>query len=135
MKPVVEERHGNWPRHLMRGALIWYLAEVIRAGGAPPEDWLTAGGIALVVGGILTANALNPGQRLTELGGWKLFRFHLIPFCVSSFSLITQGKGYWILLPPSAEAVLVNLGLIAGGLVLSPLLGYGFRFLRLARGQ
>lgn len=87
--------------------------EVLRLGGGSGEIWIRALGIAAIVGAVLTLSALGEGASIRSLGGWRIFRFHLIPFCVSSYSSLTQGKGYWLVFPPHVRDNLVNLLVMA----------------------
>ena len=66
--------------------LIWYLNVLTLYFDPSPQTWLTALGIAVIVG---TANNLNAisgrqsGQRFDPRMG---LRFFLAPFCVASFA-------------------------------------------------
>jgi len=34
------------------------------------------------------------------LDHWQTFRLFAMPFCVSSFSSLIKGKGFWLIVPP-----------------------------------
>jgi len=58
--------------------------------------------LSIVVGALLTLNALAPGHHLRDLPPKQVLRFFIIPFCVSSFSTATAGT-YWIVFSPELE--------------------------------
>lgn len=91
--------------------LIWYLATVARYFDPTPAIWLNALGISAVIGTALVLSVNRQGFR--QLDPWSTFRLFLMPFCVSSFSQLIKGEGFWVILSPDAAAVLVNLALCA----------------------
>jgi len=105
---------ADWRRLTLQAALIWYL--VVMA-----FEWKSLSGHALlqslalsiVVGALLTLNAVAPGHRLRDLTPRQVLRFFIIPFCVSSFSTATAST-YWILFSPEIK---INL-LAASGVLL-----------------
>ncbi|MDO8545476.1 MAG: hypothetical protein Q7S40_33965 [Opitutaceae bacterium] len=102
-------------------AFLWYVAIVTCYASADPALWARAGGIAVIVGTILTLNAVPRTGRVRDLGFWPVFRFFLIPFCVSSFSTLTTNRAFFLIFPPNLNqtilAVAVIIVFIAGVLV------------------
>lgn len=76
-------------------ALIWYLAVMKRLPLAPVAAWARAVGLAVIVGGLLLANAIPAGGYWRNLPRAAVGRFFLIPFCVASFSAQTHGRAFW----------------------------------------
>lgn len=91
----------NHARIILWCAFIWYAAMVARYGEPKPALWVRSLGLAAIVGTILTLNAVPRSGGIRGLGFWPLFRFFLIPFCVSSFSTFTTGHGFILIFPPS----------------------------------
>jgi hypothetical protein len=60
-------------------------------------------GVAIVLS---VGNAL----RSAPDRGWQVFRLFLMPFCVSSFSSLIKGKGFVLIVPPTAAEVLRSVG-------------------------
>jgi len=84
--------------------LLWYLSTVVHHFDPAPSLWLNALGIGVLVGIALT---LSVGASFrSPQNGWKTFRLFLSPFCVSSFSSIVKGKGFFLIVPPSTDELL-----------------------------
>lgn len=84
--------------------LWWYLATVWFRFDPTPAVWLNSLGISAVIGIALT---LSVGG--TNGGPWQTFRLFLMPFCVSSFSALIKGHGYWLIFPADAGELLASL--------------------------
>jgi hypothetical protein len=77
--------------------LIWYLVTVVPHFDPSPGLWLSSLGIGAIVGFALL---LSVQQRPTVAPNrWQTFRLFLMPFCVSSFSALIKGQGYFLVLP------------------------------------
>ncbi len=77
--------------------LIWYLVTVVAHFDNSPGLWLTSLGISVVIGiALLLSVQLAPGVVRNR---WQTFRLFLMPFCVSSFSALIKGQGYYLVLP------------------------------------
>lgn len=100
--------------------LIWYLATAFRYFDPAPEIWLNALGISAVIGTALVLSVNRQGFR--KLDPWPTFRLFLMPFCVSSFSSLIKGQGFFVILPPRATEVLASLALCAGFVLLVSIL-------------
>ncbi len=91
--------------------LIWYLATVVRYFDPAPGLWLNALGISAVIGTALVLSV--NGQGFRRLEPWPTFRLFLMPFCVSSFSQLIKGHGFFVVLPPQPTAAVLNVALCA----------------------
>lgn len=91
--------------------LIWYLAIVARYFDPAPRVWLNALGISAVIGSALVLSVNRQGFR--QLDPWPTFRLFLMPFCVSSFSQLIKGQGFYVILPPRLEEQAICFGLCA----------------------
>ena len=87
--------------------LIWYAVTVANHFDASPAIWLTSLGISVVIG---IALVLSVSRKDQPPDHWQTFRLFLMPFCVSSFSQLIKGKGFWLILPPSVDELLVSAG-------------------------
>ncbi len=88
--------------------LVWYLAISIVYFDADLELWLTALGISLIVGSALVLSTNH----------WPTMRLFLIPFCVSSYSMLIKDKGCVVIFPPDLETNSIALLAIAGFLLI-----------------
>jgi len=78
--------------------LIWYLVIASFYFVADARLWLNSIGIAIIVG---TALILATGElSMTRIRNhfFQVMRLVLCPFFVSSFSALTKGKGFFLLL-------------------------------------
>ena len=92
--------------------LIWYVYFVSRYFVPDLDLWQRSLGIALLVGFVLNINAfcsirgiLNAPKKAA------VFRFFIIPFCVSSFPVVIKDKGFFLFLSPSLKENLTALTL------------------------
>jgi len=84
--------------------LLWYLVVLVRYFDGNPRLWLTSLGLSAIVGVALLLNAGWP------LGRWQVFRFFLMPFCVSSFAALVKGRGFVLVFSPRWGEVAAGLG-------------------------
>ena len=91
--------------------LIWYSVTVVAHFDASPQIWLSSLGISAIVGFALLLSVR--GESAVSLGRWQTFRLFLMPFCVSSFSALIKGQGYFLVLPARASELFLSLGLCA----------------------
>jgi hypothetical protein len=87
--------------------LIWYLVTVAHHFDPSPRLWLNSMGISAVVGFALHLSVEK--ARTPKVDHWQTFRLFLMPFCVSSFSALTKGQGFLLVLPPSPTELLLSL--------------------------
>ena len=76
--------------------MIWYCYFVYRYFDPSPDIWIRSIGISIFVGIALNLNAFGSIERSLNADPYVVFRFFLIPFCVSSFPALLKGKGFLI---------------------------------------
>ena len=76
--------------------LIWYIYFVFKYFDPAFDIWLRSFGIALFVGFALNINSFGTIDAILQADQFQVFRFFLIPFCVSSFPALLKGKGLLI---------------------------------------
>jgi hypothetical protein len=107
--------------------LFWYLTTIFNYFDPSPTIWLNALGLSTVIGLALVLSVNTQGFR--NLDAWPTFRLFLMPFCVSSFSTLIKGHGFFVILPPYPMQRLVSLS-ICGGFILVVM---GLKMLRKSR--
>jgi hypothetical protein len=95
---------------------IWYLATVTHHFDPAPALWLNALGISAIIGLALYLSVREPGKAPPDR--WTTFRLFLMPFCVSSFSQLIKGQGFWLIVPPSLPEIAISLAGCAAFVVL-----------------
>lgn len=95
---------------------IWYLVNVFRYFDPSPALWLSSLGISAVVGFalLLSVNDPSPGTK----NRWQTFRLFAMPFCVSSFSALIKGHGFFLIFPPSVPELVFLIGCCAAFVLL-----------------
>jgi len=96
--------------------LLWWGTIIFHHFKADLRLWGTSLGLSGIVAAALLINATNAGQ--TKLDRWQVFRFFVIPFCVSSFAASVRGEGFFLVFPPSMRETAFGLGIIGGFLLL-----------------
>lgn len=96
--------------------LIWYLFFATRYFDPNPNLWLTSIGISGIIGIALVISTSTSGVRPAF---WPTFRLFLMPFCVSSFSALVKGRGFFLVFAPSLSENVTALALLGafGGFV------------------
>jgi hypothetical protein len=102
------------PRALLWCYLIWYAFVVVRYFDPNPTLWASSVGLSAIIGTGLYLSTAFAGSQRRELGGWPVFRFFLMPFCVSSFSALIKGHGFVLIFHPELTDNLRALALCAG---------------------
>lgn len=87
--------------------LLWYLVVVGFHFDPAPRLWLNSLGISAVIGIALQLSVQAPGQRRDP---WQTFRLFAMPFCVSSFSSLIKGQGFYLFVPPHMGEALTAVG-------------------------
>ncbi len=77
--------------------LIWYLFFASRYFDPSANLWLTSLGLSGIIGIALILSTAGGNARLDR---WQLFRLFLMPFCVSSFSALVKGRGFFLVFSP-----------------------------------
>ncbi|NJK29790.1 MAG: hypothetical protein HC940_06395 [Acaryochloris sp. SU_5_25] len=88
--------------------LIWYLNSTAFYFDANPAIWLNSAGLSLVIGIALMLSVNKPTN--SKIDPWQTFRLFLMPFCVSSFSSLIKGHGYFLILPPDTLQRFAHIG-------------------------
>jgi hypothetical protein len=78
--------------------LLWYLTTLYFHFDPSPRLWLNSAGISVVIGIALQLSVARTSGPPPDK--WQTFRLFLMPFCVSSFSSLIKGTGYWLIMPP-----------------------------------
>lgn len=90
--------------------IIWYLVMVSYYFDGDILLWRNSFGLSLIVGvALVLATGPLSFVRIAQ-NYWGVMRLFLCPFCVSSFSSLTRGKGFLLLLSPVLEENLVAMG-------------------------
>ena len=87
--------------------LLWYLFFAARYFEASSALWLTSLGISGIIGIALVISTVGAGAHPRF---WPMFRLFVMPFCVSSFSALVKGRGFFLVFSPHTIE-----NLIAGG--------------------
>jgi hypothetical protein len=66
-----------------------------------PTLWATSCGLSAIIGTGLYISTSYTGRTRTRLGFWPVFRFYLMPFCVSSFAALIKGHGFVLIFHPN----------------------------------
>jgi hypothetical protein len=88
--------------------LLWYLVTVFFHFDPSPRLWLNSVGISFVIGIALQLSVARASGPPPDR--WQTFRLFLMPFCVSSFSSLIKGQGYWLIVPPQPLEAAVAVG-------------------------
>ena len=91
--------------------LLWYLFFAIRYVDFNRALWLTSLGISAIVGTALLISTRSGGT--SRLGFWPTARLYMMPFCVSSFSALVKGRGFFLVFSPRIAENYIALGLCA----------------------
>lgn len=92
---------------------LWYLVIFFKYFEADPALWLTSFGLSLIVGFALYTNAASAGAVKVKPDFWQAFRFYLTPFCVSSFSALVKGRGFFLVFSPQVPDLVCCFGVCA----------------------
>jgi len=122
----------NYFIHLSRGKIVlwcyltWYLVNLGFEFDPSPQIWINSIGISIVIGFALLLS-VGAGKK-TKLDHWQIFRLFAMPFCVSSFSSLIKGKGFWLIVPPNPEQMLASVAACFLFVALVSALKYGSSF-------
>ena len=90
---------------------IWWSVVLVRYFNPDPRLWLTSVGLSLLIGLALFINTTASGTSRLRLEPWPTFRLFVTPFCVSSFSALVKGKGFFLIFSPNLREMGVAAGL------------------------
>ncbi len=91
------------PKVVLWCYLAWYGVIVFFYFDPSPVIWLTALGMSALIGIALIFATKVPGQAMDR---WTMFRLFLFPFCVSSYSALIKGKGFFLIFPMEPRPLL-----------------------------
>ena len=94
--------------------LAWYVTVSACYLDPSPVIWLTALGMSVLIGIALIFATKVPGQPLDR---WTVFRLFLFPFCVSSYSALIKGKGFFLVFPTETRSLLAGIAACGAMLV------------------
>lgn len=101
MSPSLLRYYSSLPasRIVLWCYLIWYGITVFFHFELSIATWLNALGISVIIGLALMLSVARSGND--RHNPWQTFRLFLIPFCVSSFSALIKGKGFFLVFSPN----------------------------------
>ena len=88
--------------------LIWYLVTLYFYFDPALSIWLNSLGISAIIGIALILSVSKGASSARD--PWQTFRLFLMPFCVSSFSSLIKGRGYFLVIPPKQNERLLSVG-------------------------
>ena len=118
-EPVDDVKLIRYLSNLTKGRLIlwcyfiWYLVVLVRYFDPSPRLWLTSLGLSLIIGFALYVITTAAGDRKVKLEQWQVIRLFMMPFCVSSFSALVKGRGFFLIFSPNLDEILIAVGLCA----------------------
>ena len=74
--------------------LFWYLFFLVRYFRWDFSLWGTSLFMSIVVGIALNFNAFGSIEEIRKANKWKVTRFFIIPFCVSSYPLLIKEQNF-----------------------------------------
>ena len=92
---------------------IWYLVVLVRYFDPSPRLWLTSLGLSLIIGFALYVSTTAAGETKVKLERWQIIRLFMMPLCVSSFSALVKGRGFFLIFSPNLDEILIAVGLCA----------------------
>jgi hypothetical protein len=101
------------PKVLLWCYFIWYAFAVARYFEPKAALWGTSLGLSAIIGTGLYISTAYAGAVRRPLGFWPVFRFYLMPFCVSSFAALIKDRGFVLIFHPNLIDNLEALGLCA----------------------
>ena len=93
--------------------VIWYLVVLVRYFDPSPRLWLTSLGLSLIIGFALFLSTTAAAEQKVKLERWQVIRLFMMPFCVSSFSALVKGQGFFLIFSPNPIEILIAVGLCA----------------------
>lgn len=102
-------RRLSAPKTLLWCYPIWYAVAALRYFDPSPALWASSPGLSAIMGTALYLSTAYAGRAQRRLGRWPVFRFYLMPFCVSSFSQLIKGRGFVVIFHPDLAGNLAAL--------------------------
>ena len=90
---------------------IWWLRVVAARFDPSLRLWFTSLGLRAIIGValLLSTQGSAPVGRQDP---WVVFRLFLMPFCVSSFSALAKGGGFFLIFPPTLHENAIGIACI-----------------------
>src|SRR5207249_10796652 len=66
-----------------------------------------------IIGFALYISTTAAGEKKVKLECWQVIRLFMMPFCVSSFSALVKGRGFFLIFSPNVDEILIAVGLCA----------------------
>lgn len=101
------------PKTLLWCYFCWYLFAAARYFDPNPRLWASSLGLSAIIGTGLYLSTAYAERTRRVLGFWPVFRFYLMPFCVSSFAALIKGHGFVLIFHPNLADNLEALALCA----------------------
>jgi len=106
-------RELSTPRLVLWCYLIWWGVTVATYFDPSLRLWLSSLGISAIIGTALYLSTAHAAQQKTVLDRWQVFRFFLMPFCVSSFAALIKDRGFVLVFHPTLAANAKAIGVCA----------------------
>lgn len=87
--------------------LIWYLVVVFLYFDPSLKIWINSIGISAIIGTGLMLSVSSKNFQSRDY--WQIFRLYLMPFCVSSFSVLIKDKGFVVFISPKIQESVVGM--------------------------
>jgi len=110
--PLDYFRKLDCPRAILWCYAIWYVVVLVRYFDANPQIWLTSLGLSGIIGCALLLST-RAAMKGAPLAPWGVFRLFLMPFCVSSFSALVKGRGFFLVFSPKWKETVTATALCA----------------------
>lgn len=81
--------------------LLWYLLTAALYFDPAPTLWLNSMGLSIIIGVALNLSVAAEAGKWPQ--PWQIFRFFLIPFCVSSYASLIKNQGFILIFPPDQQ--------------------------------
>jgi hypothetical protein len=69
--------------------------------------------LSLIIGFALFVSTTAAGEKKLKLERWQVIRLFMMPFCVSSFSALVKGRGFFLIFSPNLDEILIAASLCA----------------------
>jgi len=81
--------------------LFWYLFFLVRYFRWDVSLWGTTLFMSVFVGIALNFNAFGSVEEIRKENKWKIARYFIIPFCVSSYPLLIKNQNFILIFSPN----------------------------------
>ena len=102
------------PKRVLWCYLVWYVTVAACYFDPSPVIWLTALGMSALIGIALIFATKVPGRGMER---WTVVRLFLFLLCVSIYSALIKGNGFFLIFPTEPRPLLAGLSSCAAMLV------------------